>query len=204
MRAFEADMKPRGEMTTVDVRNRPAVLALALLACLAGSSAIGAAADKVSAQKRAAVLQAIVDCRAVSDPNARLACFDAAAAKLDEAEASGQVVVVDKEQARQVRREVFGLQLPSLDIFSRASKGPPGAAHEDIDRIIETVKSASQQPDGKWIVELESGAVWRQIDTTVLAKDPHAGSKAEIRRGAIGSFFMKIDGQQAIRAHRDR
>ena len=173
-----------------------------ILLALAGATT-ASAAGKISAQKRAQVLQAVVDCRPMTDANARLACYDAAAAKLDEAEASGQVVVVDKEQARAVRREVFGLQLPSLDIFSHAAKGP-GAAVEEVDRVTETVKSASRQADGRWVIELESAAVWRQIDANDLANDPHSGSKVEIRKAALGSFFMKVDGQPAIRVHRDR
>ena len=172
------------------------------LVAAAGLATGASAADKVSAQKRAQVLQAIVDCRPMTDTNARLACYDAAAAKLDEAEASGQVVVVDKEQARQVRREVFGLQLPSLDIFSHATNGR--APVEDVEKVSETVKSASRQVDGKWVVEMEGGAVWRQIDTNELAFAPHPGSKAEIRKAALGSFFMKLDGQPGIRVHRDR
>lgn len=185
-------MTPNGKV-------RAAAIVLVTVAAVTAASAAG----KISAQKRAQVLQAVVDCRPMTDANARLACYDAAAARLDEAEASGQVVVVDKEQARQVRREVFGLQLPSLDIFSRVTKGP-GAAVEDVDRVTETVKSASRQADGRWVVELESGAVWRQIDASELANDPHPGSRAEIRQAALGSFFMKIDGQPGIRAHRDR
>ena len=180
-------------------RVRAGVIILMALADVTAAQAAG----KISAQKRAQVLQAVVDCRPMTDAAARLACYDAAAARLDEAEASGQVVIVDKEQARQVRREVFGLQLPSLDIFGRAAK-TPGAAPEEVDRIVETVKSASRQADGRWVLELETGAVWRQIDASELANDPHPGSKVDIRNAALGSFFMKVDGQPAIRVHRDR
>jgi len=176
---------------------------LTLLMCGEGAAAL--AADKVSAQKRAQVLQAVVDCRPLTDANARLACYDAATARLDEAEASGQLVVVDKEQARQVRREVFGLQLPSLDIFSQAANHSAGAGpSDDINRLTGTVKSVSRHADGKWVVELDTGAVWRQIDATEIDANPHPGSKVEIRRAALGSFFMKLDGQTAMRAHRDR
>ncbi len=183
--------------------------AAVLLVVMVGLAAPSAqAAGKVSEKKRAAVLQAIVDCRAMTDTNERLACYDAAAAKLDEAEASGQVVVVDKEQVRQVRREIFGLQLPSLDVFSLGGggKGAPKAIAqaEDVERISDTVKRAFRQPDGKWTVELEGGAVWRQIDTNPVNNDPHTGSKVEIRKASLGSFFMKLDGQPAVRAHRDR
>ncbi len=191
------------------MKTRAAMTVIAALGVLAAAGAAESAKGpaKASAQKRAAVLQAIVDCRAMTDTTARLACYDAAAAKLDEAEATGQVVVVDKDQARQVRREVFGLQLPSLDIFSAAAPkaGPAGtAAVETVDRITEVVKSATRVDGGRWSVELETGAVWRQIDDSELAGDPHPGSKVELRKAALGSFFMKIDGQPAIRAHRDR
>ncbi len=181
--------------------------AMVVLAAVVAASAGGAlAAGKVSEKKRAAVLQAIVDCRPITDVDARLACYDAAAAKLDEAEASGQVVVVDREQARQVRKEVFGLQLPSLDVFSLGGGKAANALakDEDVDRVTATVKTAHRDPTGKWVVELDTGAVWRQIDDTDLAFDPHPGSKVELKRGVIGSFFMKLDGQTAVRAHRDR
>ena len=168
---------------------------------LAGSAA---AADHGAAAKRAQVLQAIVDCRAMTDSTARLACFDAAAAKLDEAESSGQVVVVDKEQARQVRREVFGLQLPSLDIFNRAAGKAAATAGEDVDRLTGTVASFGTNGDGRWVITLETGAVWRQVDDSRLYQPPRVGSKAEIRRASLGSYFLKIDGQPPIRVHRDR
>jgi hypothetical protein len=46
------------------------------------------------------------------------------------------------------------------------------------------------------------GAVWPQTDDTVLYPYPHAGSTAVIRKGAIGSFFIDIDGRTHFRAAR--
>ncbi|HEX6865720.1 MAG TPA: hypothetical protein VF122_00670, partial [Caulobacteraceae bacterium] len=66
-----------------------------------------------AASDRPPVLQAVVDCRAIADSSARLACYDAAAARLDEAEAKGDVVVLDREQRQQARREAFGFTMPS-------------------------------------------------------------------------------------------
>ena len=40
--------------------------------------------------KRAAAFQAVLDCRATTDAAARLACFDAAASSLDQAETKGE------------------------------------------------------------------------------------------------------------------
>ena len=45
--------------------------------------------------------------------------------------------------------------------------------------------------------------MWRQTDDQELFKEPHPGSTAVIRKGTLGSFFMKIDGDSAFRAHRD-
>ena len=159
------------------------------------------AAGKPTAPARAPELQAVIACRALTDRDARLNCFDAAAAKLDEAESTGQVVVVNREQAREVRRDVFGLQLPSLDIFGRKGMA---AAGEDVDKLSSTVKTASLNPDGRWVLELETGAVWRQVDDSPMATPPHPGSKIEIRRAALGSFFIRVDGHPGFRAHRDR
>ena len=153
---------------------------------------------------RAPELQAIVDCRALTDRDARLNCYDSAADKLDRAEASGQVVVVDKEQVRKVRKDVFGLQLPSLDIFSAVARKGPAGAVEDIDRLQGVVKTVWRVEQGRWALELETGAVWRQTDDFGLANDPHPGSKVEIRKGALGSFYIKVDGQPSFKAHRDR
>ena len=162
------------------------------------------AATSAPPPSRAPELQAIVDCRGLTDRDSRLACYDAAADKLDRAEASGQVVVVNREQVRKVRRDVFGLQLPSLDIFSAIGRKGPNAVSEDIDHLDGVVKAAWHGEGGHWMLELETGAVWRQIDSFELASDPHPGSKVDIRKGALGSFFVKVDGQPSFKAHRER
>jgi hypothetical protein len=181
-----------------------ALLAAGAAAVLAGHAA-AASVDKVSKELRSAVLQGIVDCRAMTDADARLKCYDAAAARLDAAEASGQVVVVDREQLRQARKEAFGLTLPSLDALARGSgKLAKAAMGEDADRITASVKQVSRRDDGRWVIVLETGAVWRQVDDESVEHPPHPQSTAEIRKAALGSYFMKLDGQRSIRVMRDR
>lgn len=162
------------------------------------------AATPVAPPARAPELQAIVDCRAITDRDSRLACYDTATDKLDRAEASGQVVVVNREQVRKVRKDVFGLQLPSLDVFSMVGRKGPNAVSEDVDHLDGVAKAAWRGEGGHWMIELETGAVWRQIDSYELARDPHPGSKVDIRRGSLGSFFLKVDGQPSFKAHRER
>ena len=161
-------------------------------------AAVGAArAAPPVAPVRAPTVQAVIDCQSVADGAQRLACFDKTVAGMAQAEVKGDLVTIDREQRRAVRRQAFGLTLPSLAMFDR------GERPEEADRISAKVKSASQAAYGKWVIVLDDGAIWRQIDDNELYNSPHAGSQVAIRKAMLGSFFMNIDGQQAIRVHRD-
>lgn len=146
--------------------------------------------------QHAAVIQQLLACRAMSDGAARLACYDAAAGRMGEAEAKGDIVVIDRAQAQQAHREAFGLHVPSLGFVTRA------LAPEDVDQIQGVVKSARADAYGKWTFQLQDGAVWRQIDGE-LFRDPKPGQNVVIRRAALGSFKMSVDGQPTIKVHRD-
>jgi hypothetical protein len=176
-------------MAQISGIQKGALMAAALV--MAASGAQAASKDL----GRAAILKTLVDCRAVSDTAARLACYDAAAARLDEAEAKGDLVIMDREQTRQARREAFGFNLPSIDIFSRGDT-------EKMDRIGFKVARATEANDGTWTLELDTGAVWRQTDQEHLSRRPKPGSTVEIRSAAISGYFMNIDGQRAIRVTR--
>src|SRR6185437_5151494 len=140
-------------MPQFNPRKKGALVAAGVLVAMTGATQAAA-----KEPDRAAVLQGLIDCRALSDSTARLACYDAAVAKLDEAAAKGDVVVLDREQTRQARREAFGFTLPSLNVFNR------GEPMEKLDRATYTVESAWKSADGRWAVETDTGAVWRQID----------------------------------------
>ena len=164
------------------------------------SAALAAAASAVSAQPAtdgSALVRALADCRKLTADAARLACYDAAAGRLEAAERSGEVVVVDREQARAARRQAFGFNLPSLNIFNR------GEAEDELDRITLTLESASAISDG-WLFRTREGQVWRQTDGRRLSADPRRGSKLEVRRAAMGGYFMNVDGQRAVRVRRDQ
>jgi hypothetical protein len=163
---------------------------------LASGSALAASAPK--GPDRAALVKALSDCRAIADPTERLACFDKTAAALDEAQAKGDVVVVDRKQVHEVKRQAFGFRLDALSIFDR--NGVKDTADE---AITATVKSAYRNASGKWVVTLDSGAVWRQIDDEELSREPHPGSNAKVRRAVLGSYMMNLDSQPGIRVHRD-
>ena len=171
------------------------ILAVALLS--AGSLAAAPPPAGLSASTRAKVLQSLSDCRGLTDNAARLACYDAATAGLEQAEAKGDIVVVDREQARDVRRQAFGFTLPSLAMFEKGEK------QEDIDTTTGTVASARQNGARRWVVKLEDGAVWTQVDSTEMFSDPKAGDPVRIKKASLGSYLMVIGKNGAVRAHRD-
>ncbi|HEX6866645.1 MAG TPA: hypothetical protein VF122_05385 [Caulobacteraceae bacterium] len=171
----------------------------ALVAAALALTTAGASQAAPNDAPRAAALQAVVNCRAVTDTAARLACYDAAAARLDEAEAKGDLVILDRNQTQQARREAFGFSIPSFDLFNR------GAPAEKMDRAeFKVVRAWEFNNTGQWAMELDSGAVWRQTDQETLSRRPKPGSTVEIRSAALGSYFMNVDGQRAIRVKRDR
>ena len=170
-------------------------LIAAAVACAvhAPGAARAPAAEKA---KRAAVLQAVTDCRTLTGDAERLACYDRSVAKLDAAEASNDVMVVDRQQVREGRRQLFGLTLPNFAMFR-------GGDEKDEVQEIDTVATAVRtDAEGRWLITLEDGAVWRQISDARFGRPPRPGSRISIRNAALGSFFLKIDGQTAIRARR--
>jgi hypothetical protein len=180
---------------TLFTRPSMAALLTAGLVAMAGGVSPGWA-QSPAASARAPALQSLLDCRAVAGDAQRLACFDKAAAGFGQAEAKGEVVVVDRDQVRQASRQSFGFNFRMPEVFTRGEK------QEDLDRISAVAARAYQGGDGKWTVELEDGAVWRQIDSEKVSRAPRKGSKVEIRKAAMGSFFMNLDGQRAVRAQR--
>jgi hypothetical protein len=174
-----------------------AALAAAGFLAAALAAAPLAAAPAPKAEGRAQALQHLIDCRKLTDNTARLACFDEAAAAMDQAEAKGDIVVVDRDQARKVRRQAFGFTLPSLSLFERGEKP------EEIANMEGKIAAARQNNAGKWVIKLEDGATWAQIDTNAVPNDPKVGDTVTIRRAAMGSYMLSLGHHVAFRAHRE-
>lgn len=166
------------------------------LAALAAAAPIQASAKERSAE-HPEVFQALLNCRAISESAQRLACYDAAAGKLGEADTHGEIVVIDRAQATAAHREAFGLHVPSLSFVTRALKA------EDVNRVDGVVDSFRADLNGRWTFVLQDGAVWRQISGD-LYHPPKHGSKVQIRHGSLDSFLMNVDGQPSIKVHRDQ
>jgi hypothetical protein len=171
-------------------------LLLIAAAAAAVSAAPAAAQERGEPQQRPQAFEELVRCRAIADPAARLSCFDAAAAAMEQAAARRDLVVVDRQQIRESRRRLFGLPLPRLGIFG------DGDDEEQVSSIESTVASAHQVGYGRWVVRLEDGSTWAQTDNEVLAGRPRQGQPVRVERGALGSYRMRVNNQPAIRVQR--
>jgi hypothetical protein len=162
---------------------------------------IAAFADAASAQQaapseRPELLSRLVACRTVTAPEARLACYDAAAGALDSAERQGEVVVVDRAQVSAARRQLFGFELPSITLFDS------GPAPERIDAVETTLTRAVMAGEGKWTFVLADGSTWRQIDSERVNFQNRPGQPVRVRRASLGSYLLTIDRSRAVRVRR--
>ena len=164
------------------------------LAAVAAASALSG--QSVPAQERPETLARLMACRGVADSTARLACFDAAAGALDSAQQQGDLVVMDRAQINQTRRQLFGFEMPALPQLFGADSAVA------IDSIDSTLQSASLVGEGRWVFRLADGGVWRQIDSERVRFQNRPGQPVRIRKASLGSFLLTVDGSRAVRVRR--
>lgn len=140
--------------------------------------------------------QDLLDCRQISEPRQRLTCYDSQAALLAAAKDRRDIVITDKGEIRKTKRKLFGFAMPSSSLL-----GDEGD-NEKLDRLESAVTSARRNRDAGWIVQIAEGGTWEQMDSKVLALSPKPGQKVIVTKGALGSFFMSIDGQAALKMRR--
>lgn len=154
-----------------------------------------------------APLDRIYACTGVAESAARLACFDAATAALKAADAAGGVAVVDRAKIVQAQKEAFGLAAPTLSSIAESSSSSTAAAAKvekpkALDKVTLKVKSVEKGSDGHYRFTMEDGQVWRQTDSIKLLAIGKGPWIAEIRKGALGSFLLKLDNRTAVRVKR--
>jgi hypothetical protein len=148
---------------------------------------------------RAESFQRVLDCRTIPDNDQRLACYDAQVARLDAAAERAEVVIVDQAEVKKARRGLFGFSLPDLGGLFGGKDGNQG--EDEVNEIIATIDYARDTGYGNWLITLDDGAKWQQIGGT-LTFPPKHGQPIRIRRAALGSYFVNVNKQPAIRAKR--
>lgn len=163
---------------------------------LAGFTLFGAAA--APAARRAPIttpaqVQRLMNCRSITAADQRLACYDRESAAIQQAITNEDLYMVDREKARAATRSLFGFSIPNFGgLFGNS---------DQISQIEGTIKSAGRNSDGGWVITLDDGSVWSQTDDWP-GLDPRPGKKAIVKRGALGSFWLSISGQNGIKVRR--
>lgn len=145
-----------------------------------------------------AELQGLAACRAMTDASARLTCYDAATAHLEAAVNKHDVLVLNRDDMRATRRGLFGFTLPKTSLFGRSGSD---SEHDDVSEIDAKATSVSSLGYGMWRMRLDDGALWETTEA-VEWDGPHTGSKIHLKRGALGNYFMTIDGGRPVRSRR--
>jgi hypothetical protein len=156
---------------------------------------------QVQSSERAALLRDLSECRAIPDAVVRLACFDRTADALDTAERQGELVVMERQQIREARRQLFGFSAPALPtIFNRRDDGTD--TEPEVASLETTLVSASRDLEGKWTFRLADGGEWRQIDSAPVIFQNRSGAEVRVRRATLGSYLLTAGNSRAVRVKR--
>jgi hypothetical protein len=140
-----------------------------------------------------AIVQGLLACRSIGDAAQRLACYDRQSGAVAQAIDKRDLVLIDKARATQAKRSLFGFSVPDF-------AGLLGGG--DVTQIEGTVEGVSQNADGGLVIRLADGSVWSQTDDTPVALEPRRGDKIVVKRGTLGSYFVKVGSQPGFKAKR--
>jgi hypothetical protein len=143
------------------------------------------------------LLGALAACKRVAAPAERLSCYDAASSRLAEAVERKDLVVLDRAEIRRTRQSLFGMSLPRMPLFR-------GEGGEETNELTAKIASASSLGMGKWQFRLEDGAVWQTLEGKPGLRDPKAGQEVVIKKGTLGNYFIRFNGQMGVRGQRQR
>ena len=154
-------------------------------------------ATQCYAQASAPLIEELDACRPLGDPSARLACLDAAAGALIDAVDAGTLTLVDRQQAREARRKMFGFSTTALPSFLG-----PSEVGDELSQIQASLVRAARGDGGRWVFQLSDGSEWRQVDNEPAHIRPQSGDEVRVRRAAFGSYFLNVGDARAIRVKR--
>lgn len=168
--------------------------AFALL--LAGGVAVVAQVPGV--QGAAALLDGLRGCRRIANVSDRAVCYDDKVGALLGAVESGEVRLVDREEVRKTRRQLFGLTVPEIDML----KAEPKEEAELSDLFETTIASGRQTGPRTWRFTTAEGAVW-EINSPPRKIDPIVpGDKVVFKKASLGYYFIRINGQIGVKGRR--
>ena len=183
--------------------------ALTLFACTTAFSGMAAPPPPPVAPQD--VLEALSRCAVIAENAARLSCYDGLAPHVKDALAAPpEALPGNRAPTAEEQRSWFGFDLgglfgsapaqqttPAQFGSDRLAQTPtPAQAAAEVDSISAGVSDVAFTPFGKFIVFLDNGQVWRQIEgdaDRAFFKKPAKNNKVTISRGFIGSYNLTLN-----------
>ncbi|MGQ0533300.1 MAG: hypothetical protein ACT4OF_11510 [Caulobacteraceae bacterium] len=169
-----------------------------MLRILAAAFVFAAFAGRAAAQTEPeSPLAPVFACSDIANDQDRLACFDRVVREVRQATSDGRLVTVDRAQAETLRRESFGLSLPSVfSLFSRSED-----ADSALDEISYSVEEIVTYADGRHTFVMSNGQRWAQVEPD-RTRNVRTGDEVTVRRAALGSYMLV--GSRGGQGHRVR
>lgn len=137
-------------------------------------------------------------CQAIADSEQRLACFDKAVGEIVAANDAGDVRIIDREDIRNTRRQLFGLAVPEVGVLERDEKD----AKEDRD-LLETSITSVRYISAKQIrFTTTEGSVWEINRPPNWFRGVKEGDSVVFKKGALSSYFIRVNGQMGVKGKR--
>lgn len=138
----------------------------------------------------------LIKCRSIADNSQRLACFDQAAGAIDSALSTNEIVAFDKQGVREKKKGLFGFGISNLGIFGDDDD------EVQVSEIEGVLAGVGHNRDGGYLFILQDNTQWSQIDSKTLAFDPDPGAKLVVKRAALGSFILRVEGFPGVKVKR--
>lgn len=175
---------------------------LVTLSVFAGAAA-GAAAQDLNSR--------LIECRSIADGAERLDCFDAAVAGLEASTPSDSRAAAESSDAKQTEFAAA----PTLSPEERFGQEDLPKTKEEIqkeeeekpDSLTASVVDIAKNRRDKYVVILENGQVWRQLNadtaSLLLPSSDDEEIRVTIRRRFLGAHTLSLEGDnRSIRVER--
>ncbi len=164
----------------------------AILGCAASSLTITSIAHSQDFSGTPTYVEDLRSCQLIVEERERLACLDKSVSAILDATNSGELRIVRQEQIEQTRRSMFGFVQPKNGLFG---------AKEEIDTLQSQI-TLTRSIRGGWIITIEEGSVWQLNNVPARLSAPKTGDSVEFKKAALGSYFIRIDGQMGVKGRR--
>lgn len=168
------------------------------MALLAGTAFLASVAAPAHAQGNDAILLNILrECAKIDDTAARVACYDRNIGR-DASTGPSTAPAVGDAVPRSEPRAPSGFASETVQ-----PRNEPAPQRDE--RTSAQVAAIAERAPGLYVITLDDGAEWQFTSSAPFSyQPPRPGSTVDIRRGALGSFLLRYEGQPSVRVLRVR